>query len=160
LSPIDLESRRLTWIQTLRSGNLRQGWGALMEDNEGTPSFCCLGVGRSVIPSGQSWVVNRERNMRSDGNRDYEYVMNVFDMPARMKVYLVAMNDGMYLLEQAFGLQGNYNREGFNDEIDAGRKIIRNTKDRRDFNYIARFLEIAWKLTAMNTADSAIPQST
>lgn len=34
----------LTWVEALESGNYEQGTGSLMEFEDGTPQYCCLGV--------------------------------------------------------------------------------------------------------------------
>lgn len=141
----------MTWIQSLRSGDMNQTTGALLRLVDERRSFCCLGVARINLSDGEQWA----NSVSNDGIIDvgYDEVKEMYGMDGRMQDYLIAMNDGQYLAEWHSGDRMYLTSYSHRDSLD-GKRIIRNTNETRSFEYIARFLEIAWKLTNTNTAGS------
>lgn len=110
-------------------------------------AFCCLGVARFKLDDGELWT----EPLFADYDKDTGYieVRAEYNMSKRMQDYLVAMNDGKYVTEVS--LTGGFVSWDGRDMLE-DQRIIRNTNESRSFEYIARFLEIAWRLTDTNTA--------
>lgn len=62
-APVMNQEYKLRWIYALRSGNYKQGFGALVEEQEGdSVGYCCLGVLNSLLPE-----VLQRKNPKSEG---------------------------------------------------------------------------------------------
>lgn len=130
-----LEEKRLELIEALRSGRFKKGTGGLSMEpytNEESASFCCIGVGCSVL--GVS-----DEKLLEDSSHDYLFFERQYRISNRMARYLMAMNDGGGLKTSEDNYGQTYGFEG---------KVIRSAyAPSRKFSEIARFLEIVWKLT-------------
>lgn len=151
ITPETLTNRK-NWITRLRNDAGSQGQGALIQKGEKSNAYCCIGVALVVVrPEFAAEKIAREPIYGSyDGPDGYLFAQTDVEMNVQMRKYLVAMNDGMFAYDMLNSIA--------NDELEAsyGRhfvdnpnvtKIIRNTNDKRSFQYIARFLEIAWKMS-------------
>lgn len=69
-------SQKMKWLKDLRSGDFKQGVGALCKhDGLGGHAFCCLGVlglqfseidmGRSFLMVGEQWVIVPEAQQKA-----------------------------------------------------------------------------------------------
>lgn len=154
---IDLvESRRRIWIQTLRSGELEQGLGSLIKFGYGSRNtYCCLGVALQNLTPNCNYRVGN--HISYDAPEGYTDVRDGLRISMKMQQYLIALNDGCFVYlpqySERLALVGDHTLIGDRD------KIYRNTRDRRDFHFIARFLEIAWKITT-STATTVTHQNT
>lgn len=154
-----VQSRRSNWVKALNSERYEQGFGQLIRYYKPRQwAYCCIGVACNVItdegddePIISKIDVNQQEPLFDEGWA-YEVTEELLVFDLKMKKYLISMNDGSYVLMDK---DPNYSdivttysqRKDFPNDF----KIIRNTNDRRDFKYIARFLEIAWRLTDTTT---------
>lgn len=154
-----LNTRRKALIQALRSGKYRKGIHALFsqkvdydKDEDGyvepnTQSFCCLGVARCLIPTTvvpYNWVEDVMNSEYEELNEptDYDAVSWYYGIDDMLKQYLMGMNDGSpvhlpNLLAREDGEE--------DDVVYTGRKI-RKGDHPRSHVFIARYLELVWKL--------------
>jgi hypothetical protein len=117
------------WIDNLLSGAYPQTTGCLADDK----GFCCLGVAASItegipfrINADGEGLIATPGTWESDTTIPEEYE-DILGLNIRLKNYLMAMNDG----DQYFTSKGKHSRvEG----------------NKRDFAFIARFLEIVWPI--------------
>jgi hypothetical protein len=144
----------------------------LLRGNKKRKGFCCLGVGRSVLDDGAEWAtIQNEYEIRKNDGNDYKIVAEQYEMDNRMQLYLMAMNDGQYIVERIDGVGRDdsgltFDRKNLYTYDEKSRdlfreddRIIRNVADKRSFEYIARFLEIAWMIPT-NTVTNAHHQDT
>lgn len=160
---------RRKWITLLRSNAMKQTTGSLYKHSltygqgplldhygthrEGTDRFCCLGVARTCVDDGPAFLIKVQGTTSEDYDRteDYSTVEAEFELSKKMTAYLMAMNDGqgVYLVSNG----GRWSLTSFprsRDDFRSDTRIIRKTTSTRDFEFIARFIEI---LTALESRD-------
>lgn len=125
----DLIERRRSLVATLRAETYDKATGGLCvrdshydedqdEETYTTLGFCCIGV---ALKSG---VYLDDDRLSGDDPEDYDTFMEKYEVSEHLKEYLVAMNDG-----------DGRPSPGYQDN-----------DTERSHPFIARFLEIAWKL--------------
>lgn len=137
----NLQSHRQEWIQALRSGRFTQGYDNLVNFTP-NPTHCCIGVGREVAEPG--WTESLPNEFSHDSGPDYRFVREYYGYDSNLNSYLICLNDGMYMTkdDEDFYIMWTHRSHLFGDRV---KKIVRNTDEKRDQKFIARFLEIVWK---------------
>lgn len=141
---LSLRTCRLNWIQALRSRNFAQGHDNLV--NPG-PTFCCIGVAKEVAEPG--WhrdLPDLAVGRGYDEDDEYDKIADYYEYNDKLSKYLIAMNDGMFVSKSVSGYMTYSQRGAMENTRYSEVKILRNTDDKRDFEFIARFLELAWKV--------------
>jgi hypothetical protein len=157
----EVERNRQIWINRLFTTTEFQGPNSLCsqaldvydqpmfydENNDvPVPAYCCLGIACISVPT----LHNRWQGMDigmpvlDENGQAYSYnwtvlpewAMKELDLSEKMMQYLMAMNDG-----------SDYPAIVDAGGLDEGRKKIRHTNESRSFHFIARFLQIAWRMT-------------
>lgn len=133
-----LDKRRADWITALRSGKYHQVKGHLYMPTypfnpDGPKSgFCCIGVAAKELNS-VSIQRSIDAGVTANYDSDYELVKSRMDMTQLHFDYLMSMNDA----------NGDVYRPGVD------KAIRKSTSPRRDFKFIARWLEILFALERM-----------
>lgn len=139
--------RRARLIDELRSGRFSQGTGGFLLEPVGRArnrnfvegqkagEYCCIGVGASLLGITDKELIDEEESA-------YTEFCDEYGVTEKTQRYLIGMNDGGFVkwpINDAYGKTYGCNEN---------EPIIRMGKAfGRDFQQIARFLEMIWELT-------------
>ena len=157
MSETDLKDRRREWVALLRSGDYEQGQSLLCRlpiewvDGDVKPhkedsEHCCIGVwcanrlGDEFYKLDTTLIFEEKSEIELDRAQNYDLWQEELEVTEKMKNHLMAMNDGRRVTYDSRGVLWQHVEP--NDSVNVHRATTLN----RDFEFIARFLEIAWGL--------------
>ena len=118
------KENRKAWVKALRSGDYKQGKGALCQkDNTSNLLFCCLGVAGDISPlekiDKNSGFINFGFNGKPKYDSGYQYIANFMGLKTTLGQYshtsLANLNDDGFTFDQIADII-EYEPEGlFND---------------------------------------------
>jgi len=139
MTNMELRQRQTDWVDALREPNRQQGTSVLRRGDK----YCCLGVACGTAIPGL-WK-------RTSPNREMAFEFHAFDSDKLEVEYTSLSSDAREYLGLSYKQQDYLIAMNDGHVMTSEDKDIRCTTKRRDFKFIARFIELMFGLNLEQT---------